>query len=74
MSPLTVAVLEQEPSLAYHTSGRSVATFLESYGPARAPAMALLAAWHVVGGPAPEALAAAGVDATYLDPGRAVSL
>ena len=29
---LRVAVLEQESQLAYHTSGRSAATFLESYG------------------------------------------
>jgi len=29
---LTVAVLEQERQLAYHASGRSAATFLESYG------------------------------------------
>src|SRR5262245_10429528 len=28
----SVAVLEQENQLAYHTSGRSAATFLESYG------------------------------------------
>lgn len=28
----SVAVLEMEPTLAYHTTGRSVATFLESYG------------------------------------------
>jgi D-arginine dehydrogenase len=29
---LSVAVLEQEPQLAYHASGRSAAAFLESYG------------------------------------------
>ena len=28
----TVGLLEMEPTLAYHTTGRSVATFLESYG------------------------------------------
>ncbi|HEY0518585.1 MAG TPA: FAD-binding oxidoreductase [Ilumatobacteraceae bacterium] len=31
-SDRTVALLEMEPTLAYHTTGRSVATFLESYG------------------------------------------
>ncbi|MEO7371781.1 MAG: FAD-dependent oxidoreductase, partial [Ilumatobacteraceae bacterium] len=28
----TVGLLEMEPTLAFHTTGRSVATFLESYG------------------------------------------
>ena len=28
----SVGLVEMEPTLAYHTTGRSVATFLESYG------------------------------------------
>jgi D-arginine dehydrogenase len=31
-SDRSVGLLEMEPTLAYHTTGRSVATFLESYG------------------------------------------
>lgn len=30
----TVIVVEAEPQLAYHTTGRSAAVFLASYGPA----------------------------------------